>query len=178
MSRIARKPIAIPAGVTVEEKNGSLNVSGPKGKLGYPIHNEVSVKVEDNVIHIAPKGGSTKTQKSIPGTACALIKNIIHGVTKGFEKKLQLVGVGYRAKLQGNKLELSLGFSHPVVYDVPDGVKIEVPSNTELSITGIDKQIVGQVAADIRRIRPPEVYKGKGVRYAEEHIKLKETKKK
>ena len=178
MSRIARKPITIPAKVTVEQVEvGKLMVKGPNGQFDHKVHSAVNVVIENNEISLNLKEGQDEHKAQL-GTACVLISNCIVGVTEGFEKKLTLVGVGYRAKLQGKQLELSLGYSHPVLYPVPEGITIEVPSATEVIIKGADKQRVGQVAAEIRMKRPPEPYKGKGVRYSDERIILKETKKK
>lgn len=177
MSRIARKPLKVPAGVTVLNNGDSLSVKGKKGEFTLSISNAVEVAIDNDVISVCFKD-NCGDNKAILGTTVMLLNNMIIGVHEGFERKLQLIGVGYRAKAQGNKLELSLGFSHPVVYDVPAGLTVETPSNTEIIIKGIDKEKIGQAAAEIRRFRPPEAYKGKGVRYAEEKIILKETKKK
>lgn len=177
MSRVARKPLEFPKGVEFTESNGVVRVKGPKGELSLELNTEVEIGVEDNVASIRPRSGS-RFATAISGTTRALVANMVTGVTDGFERKLELVGVGYRAKAQGQKLDLTLGFSHPVVYEVPEGVTVETPSQTEILIKGIDKQKVGQVAAEIRRFRPPEPYKGKGVRYADERVVLKEAKKK
>ncbi len=185
-SRIGRKPVAVPAGVEVKIHDQKMSVKGPKGQLSIPLHPFVHVKVEGNEIKVTPNsenrkiitGKSIKLYRSIAGTVRANIYNLIHGVTHGFERKLMLVGVGYRAQAKGKVLSLSLGFSHPTDYNVPDGVTIETPTQTEIVIKGANKEIVGLVAAQIRRIRGPEPYKGKGVRYANETIELKETKKK
>lgn len=174
MSRIARKPIQIPQGVDFKLNGNDVTVKGKKGEFGYKIHDAVNVVVEGNVIHIKAK----KTKHPMVGTTTKMLSNMIRGVHEGFEKKLVLVGVGYRAKIQGNVLELSLGYSHPVQYTVPKGITIEVPSNTEILIKGSDIQLIGEIAAKIRAKRPPEPYKGKGVRYANEVVEIKETKKK
>ena len=154
-----------------------LKVKGPKGELTMSVNPEVEVAVEDGVASVSPRSGS-KFSIAMAGTTRALINNMLTGVTDGFERKLELVGVGYRAKAQGKKLDLTLGFSHPVIYMAPDGIEIETPSQTEIVVKGIDKQKVGQTAAEIRRYRPPEPYKGKGVRYADERVVMKEAKKK
>jgi large subunit ribosomal protein L6 len=177
MSRIAKKPVELPNGVELKEVGGELSVKGPKGELSLKLNSEVSLKVEDNVVTFEPKSGS-RFATAVTGTTRSLVNNMVVGVSNGFERKLELVGVGYRAKAQGNKLNLSLGFSHPVDYEVPEGITVETPSQTEVVVKGIDKQQVGQVAAEIRRYRPPEPYKGKGVRYADERVVLKEAKKK
>ena len=155
----------------------TLTLKGAKGSLSMDLYPEVSVEENDSILSFSPKSGS-KFALAISGTTRALVANMVHGVSQGFEKKLELVGVGYRAQAQGKKLNLTLGFSHPVVYEVPEGVTIETPSQTEILVKGIDKQSVGQVAAEIRHFRPPEPYKGKGVRYADEHVVMKEAKKK
>jgi len=177
MSRIAKKPLPLPKGVEFNHSSDVLKVKGPKGELTMTVNSEVEIVVEDDVANVKPRSGS-RFSSAIAGTTRALISNMLTGVTAGFERKLALVGVGYRAKMQGKKLDLTLGFSHPVVYEVPDGIDIETPSQTEIIIKGIDKQKVGQVAAEIRQYRPPEPYKGKGVRYADERVVLKEAKKK
>jgi large subunit ribosomal protein L6 len=177
MSRVAKKPVEFPKGVEVKEASGAVTVKGPKGELSITINPEVAVKVEGNVVTFAPKSGS-KFSTAIAGTTRSLVNNMVVGVSDGFERKLELVGVGYRAKAQGKKLNLTLGFSHPVNYEVPEGITVETPSQTEVLVKGIDKQKVGQVAAEIRHYRPPEPYKGKGVRYADERVVLKEAKKK
>jgi len=177
MSRIAKEPLEIPKGVEFTQANGVVKVKGPKGELSMELNSEVEIDLEDNVASVRPRSGS-RFANAISGTMRALVANMVTGVTDGFERKLELVGVGYRAKAQGKKLDLTLGFSHPVVFEVPDGIDVETPSQTEIVIKGIDKQRVGQVAAEIRRFRPPEPYKGKGVRYAAERVVLKEAKKK
>jgi large subunit ribosomal protein L6 len=175
MSRVGSKPVAIPSGVKTSVSGGSVNIEGAKGKLAMTIPAFVDVEVKDAKVSVSRKSDERQA-KANQGLARSLINNMITGVTKGFTKELQIIGVGYRAQLAGAKLTLSLGFSHPVVYDVPAGIKVAVNENTKIVIDGIDKQLVGEVAATIRRFRPPEPYKGKGIRYAGEHITLKEGK--
>lgn len=175
MSRIAKEPVVIPSGVDVKLNGQHLAVKGSKGEMSLDIHDDVCVEHSDNVINIQTE--KTKSM-AMAGTMRSLINNLVVGVSEGFEKKLELVGVGYRAQAKGKTLNLNLGFSHPVNYEVPEGVKIETPTQTEVIITGPDKQKVGQVAADIRAFRPPEPYKGKGVKYADERVVRKEAKKK
>jgi len=170
-------PVEIPTGVDVSIKDQHISVKGSKGSLEHNIHSAVEVTSADNVISFAAREGHAGGPAQ-SGTARALINNMLTGVSKGFEKKLLLVGVGYRAQAQGKVLNLTLGFSHPVNYQLPEGVAAETPSQTEIIISGIDKQSVGQAAAEIRAFRPPEPYKGKGVKYADEHIIRKEAKKK
>ena len=177
MSRIANSPIEIPTGVEITLSDQIIKVKGPKGELSQTTHSFVDVNKDDAVLKFSATS-SEKAANAMAGTMRALINNMVTGVTQGFEKKLTLIGVGYRAQVQGNKVNLSLGFSHPVEHAVPEGIKIEAPSQTELVVSGIDKQKVGQVAADIRAYRPPEPYKGKGVRYTDEHVVRKEAKKK
>jgi large subunit ribosomal protein L6 len=177
MSRIAKQPVELPAGVEININGNSVTVKGGKGSLEHTIHASVAINQDDKVLTFAPRDGS-KTAMALTGTTRALIGNMVQGVSQGFEKKLQLVGVGYRAQAQGQKLNLTLGFSHPVDYPVPEGVTVETPSQTEVVVKGADKQKVGQVAAEIRAFRPPEPYKGKGVKYADEIIVRKEAKKK
>jgi len=176
MARVL-KPIAIPSGVTVSIDGNTINVKGGKGQMAHEMHTDVEAHQEDGSIRFAPKDAK---QSALPlvGTTRALMANMIKGVSEGFEKKLELVGVGYRAQAQGNVLNLTLGFSHPINYAVPAGITIETPSQTQALVKGIDKQKVGQVAAEIRSFRPPEPYKGKGVKYADERIIRKEAKKK
>ena len=176
MSRVL-KDLAVPAGVTVSVAGQSLSVKGAKGAISHDVHPVVEIVQEGSAIRFAPRGGNMN-HLAMVGTTRALAASMIKGVTAGFEKKLELVGVGYRAQAQGKALNLTLGFSHPIVYAVPEGITIETPSQTEIVVKGVDKQKVGQVAADIRDYRPPEPYKGKGVRYAGEHIVRKEAKKK
>ncbi len=177
MSRIAKNPVTLPQGVEATVSGQVVTVKGPKGQASYAVHDLVEVVLEGNELKFSPKNGSREA-KALSGTMRSIVNNMVHGVHQGYEKKLQLVGVGYRAQAQGKVLNLTLGFSHPVVFEVPEGVTIETPSQTEIVVKGIDKQVVGQVAANIRRYRPPEPYKGKGVRYADEQIVLKEAKKK
>ncbi len=177
MSRVAKAPVTIPAGVEVKIAAGKIAIKGKQGQLELDVHSDVEIKQEENVLTFAPRNGE-KQANALAGTFRALVNNMVTGVTAGFEKKLVLQGVGYRAKAAGKTLNLTLGFSHPVDYELPEGVSVETPSQTEIVIKGIDKQIVGQVAAEIRGYRPPEPYKGKGVRYADENVRRKEAKKK
>lgn len=177
MSRIAKNPIQVPAGVEVTLAADAIAVKGALGQLRRPIDPGVKITQEGNELKFAPTNDSRQAH-AMSGTMRALVAGMVAGVTKGFERKLTLVGVGYRAQAQGSKLNLSLGFSHPVVKDMPEGIKVETPTPTEVVIKGVDKQLVGQVAAEVRAIRPPEPYKGKGVRYADEVVVIKETKKK
>ncbi|QBZ82296.1 50S ribosomal protein L6 [Hydrogenovibrio crunogenus] len=177
MSRIAKSPITLPSGVDVTINGTDVSVKGSKGALSKTFNHAVSVSLEDGVVTVAPKSES-KNAWAQAGTARSIINNMVLGVTEGFEKKLQLVGVGYRAQAQGKVLNLTLGFSHPVNHELPEGVTVETPSQTEIVVKGADKQVVGQVAAEIRGYRPPEPYKGKGVKYADEYILRKEAKKK
>ncbi|HEY5817883.1 MAG TPA: 50S ribosomal protein L6 [Mesorhizobium sp.] len=177
MSRIGKKPVAVPAGVTAVIDGQTVSAKGPKGELKFVVNDEVLVKMENNEISVQPKD-QTKVARSKWGMSRTQILNILQGVKDGFEKKLEITGVGYRAAMQGRNLQLALGFSHDVVYETPQGITIAVPKPTEITVTGIDKQQVGQVAAEIREYRGPEPYKGKGVRYAGEKIVRKEGKKK
>ena len=177
MSRVAKTPVELPQGVEFKQDGNVVTIKGSKGALTLELNNEVDLKQDDNVLRLAPRSGS-RFSTAVAGTTRALIANMVQGVTEGFERKLELVGVGYRAQAQGGKLNLTLGFSHPVVYEVPEGVSVETPSQTEVVVKGSDKQKVGQVAAEIRGFRPPEPYKGKGVRYADERVVIKEAKKK
>ena len=177
MSRIGKKPVAIPAGVTARLDGQSIAVKGAKGELTFTAPAEVRVSIDGGVIHVAPHG-EDKRARAMWGTARAQIQNLVAGVTKGFEKKLEINGVGYKAAIAGKNLQLSLGFSHDVVYPIPTGVVIATPKPTEITIAGIDKRQVGQIAAEIRAFRGPEPYKGKGVKYADEFIFRKEGKKK
>jgi len=177
MSRIAKVPVELPKGVEFKQDGNLITLKGGKGELSMELNSEVLLTQEEGELQLAPRSGS-RFSTAITGTMRSLIANMAQGVTEGFERKLELVGVGYRAQSQGKNLNLSLGFSHPVVYAAPDGISIETPSQTEVVIKGADKQKVGQVAAEIRRFRPPEPYKGKGVRYADERVVLKEAKKK
>ena len=177
MSRIAKKPIELPNGVEFSVNGKEISAKGPKGFLTVRLHDSVELKQDDRVITLAPKDGR-QSSLAVTGTMRSVIGNIVEGVANGFEKKLQLVGVGYRAQAQGKQLNLSLGLSHPVDYEVPEGIEIETPAATEIVVRGCDKQKVGQVCAEIRAFRPPEPYKGKGVKYADEQIVRKEAKKK
>ena len=177
MSRLGKLPVEIPSGVTATVNGALLSIKGPKGELSFNVPETVTLSHEDNALTVKPSD-ETKKARAMWGTARAHILNMVNGVSNGFTKNLELVGVGYRAQAQGNKLNLSLGFSHPVVYSVPEGITVETPSQTEIVIRGSDKQVVGQVAAEIRGVRPPEPYKGKGVRYANERVRIKEAKKK
>jgi large subunit ribosomal protein L6 len=177
MSRVAKSPITLPAGVTAARSDQSLSVKGPKGEMAMAIHPLVDVAQEDSSLRVSPKV-EDKASWAMAGTMRALVSNMVTGVSQGFEKKLQLVGVGYRAQAGGKSLNLSLGFSHPIDYPVPEGISITTPSATEIVVSGSNKQRVGQVAAEIRAFRPPEPYKGKGVRYADELVARKEAKKK
>ena len=177
MSRVAKNPIPVPAGVEVKLAAGAISVNGPMGTLTQALVAAVSVEHVDGKLNVIVND-TTRASHAMSGTTRALLANMVLGVTKGFEKKLNLVGVGYRAQAQGNKLNLSLGFSHPVEHVMPEGIKVETPTQTEIVIKGVDKQLVGQVAADVRSYRKPEPYKGKGVRYADEVVVRKETKKK
>ena len=177
MSRVAKNPVNIPKGVEFQLDQGMLNIKGPKGELFMSANPLVLVEEADGVINFRPID-SEKKSRSMAGTMRSLVNNMVMGVTNGFERKLNIVGVGYRAQAQGTKVNLSLGFSHPVVYDLPEGVTAETPTQTEIVVRGADKQKVGQVAAEIRAYRPPEPYKGKGVRYSDEHVVRKQAKKK
>jgi large subunit ribosomal protein L6 len=177
MSRIGNLPITVPGGVDVTVAAGQISVKGPLGTVSQTFPGGVAVNKDGDQLVFKALDESIQAN-AMSGTLRALVANMVVGVTKGFEKKLQLVGVGYRAQAQGDKLNLTLGFSHPVVHKMPKGIKVETPQQTEVVIKGIDKQIVGQVAADVRSYRPPEPYKGKGVRYSDERVVLKETKKK
>ena len=175
MSRVAKAPVAVAKGVDVKIDGQHVTVKGSKGTLELDVHPSVSVSLEEGSLSVAP---SNDANWAMAGTMRALLGNMVHGVSEGFQKKLQLVGVGYRAQGKGKVLNLSLGFSHPIDFPVPEGITIETPSQTEVVVSGSDKQRVGQVAAEIRAFRPPEPYKGKGVRYADEHVIRKEAKKK
>ena len=177
MSRVAKIPVELPQGVEFSQSGNTISVKGSKGTLSIEMNSEVELVREGDLLTVKVRSGS-RFATAVSGTTRALLANMIQGVTEGFEKKLELRGVGYRATAQGNKLNLTLGFSHPVVYNIPEGVSVETPSQTEVVIKGTDKQKVGQVAAEIRHYRPPEPYKGKGVRYVDERVVLKEAKKK
>jgi large subunit ribosomal protein L6 len=177
MSRIAKNPVAIPSGVEVKLDGQKISVKGSKNALDLNVHQNVEVKSDGGHVTFAPRDGSRQSNAQA-GTARSLVSNMVMGVTQGFEKKLELIGVGYRAASKGGVLNLTLGFSHPVNYQLPEGIVVETPSQTTVVIKGADKQRVGQVAAEIRAFRPPEPYKGKGVRYADENVRRKEAKKK
>jgi large subunit ribosomal protein L6 len=177
MSRIGKKPVTVPQGVTASVDGQTVTAKGPKGELKFVVNDEVLVKFEDGAVSVEPRDDS-KDARSKWGMSRTRIINIMTGVKDGFQRKLEINGVGYRAALQGRNLQLALGFSHDVVYQTPEGITITVPKPTEILIDGIDKQVVGQVAAEIRKYRGPEPYKGKGVKYAEERIVRKEGKKK
>ncbi|MEJ8567465.1 50S ribosomal protein L6 [Elongatibacter sediminis] len=174
MSRVAKAPIALPSGVEFNIQDSEIRVKGPKGALALPVHPEVELVHDNGEVRVEFDKSSNV---AMAGTYRSLVNNLVVGVTEGFEKKLSLIGVGYRAQVQGNTLSLALGFSHPVEYKAPEGITIEAPSQTEVVVKGCDKQRVGQVAAEIRAFRPPEPYKGKGVRYADEYVARKEAKK-
>ena len=177
MSRIAKAPVTIASGVEISIAGQEVTVKGKNGTLTRVFNDAVEVKQEDGQLTTAPKEGAANGWAQA-GTANSLLASMVKGVTEGFEKKLQLNGVGYRAQAQGSKLNLTLGFSHPVAYEMPEGITVQTPTQTEIIVTGVDKQVVGQVAANIRAYRPPEPYKGKGVRYADEVVRRKEAKKK
>ena len=177
MSRVANSPVTIPSGVDVKLDGQELKIKGKQGELSLSVHPTVEISQEEKELKFAAKSNA-KTSRALSGTMRALVNNMVKGVSEGFEKKLLLQGVGYRAKASGKTLNLTLGFSHPIDYALPEGIKAETPSQTEIVIKGIDKQKVGQVAAEIREFRPPEPYKGKGVRYADEYVRRKEAKKK
>jgi large subunit ribosomal protein L6 len=177
MSRVGKKPVAVPSGVTATVEGQTVKVKGPKGQLQFVVHDDVDVKFENGAVKVAPRF-ETNRARALYGTARSQVANLVEGVTRGFEKKLEITGVGYRATLAGKNLQLALGYSHDVVYPIPEGIAITVPKPTEITIVGNDSQKVGQVAAEIRSYRPPEPYKGKGVRYANEFIFRKEGKKK
>ncbi len=177
MSRIAKYPVVLPQGVEFSLSGTTVTLKGAKGSLSMELNSEVELTQEENSITAKARSGS-RFSTAIAGTTRALLANMVQGVTDGYEKKLELVGIGYRAQCEGKKLNLTLGFSHPVGFRVPEGITIETPSQTEIVVRGTDKQLVGQVAAEIRRFRPPEPYKGKGVRYSDERVVIKEAKKK
>ena len=177
MSRIAKKPIEVISGVELNISGQTVTAKGKQGNLSMELHDVVSVKQEGTTLTFSPNDDS-KGSMAMAGTMRSLVNNMVTGVSEGFSKQLQLVGVGYRAQMQGNVLDLSLGFSHPVKYAIPEGITIETPSQTEINVRGADKQKVGQVCAEIRAYRPPEPYKGKGVRYSDERVIRKEAKKK
>lgn len=177
MSRIAKNPVAVPSGVQVALAGAKISIKGPKGNLEHELHPLVKVTQEGNLLKFQRTNDSTLA-RAVSGTTRALVNNMVNGVAKGFEKKLTIIGVGYRAAVQGKKLNLTLGYSHPIAYDIPNGITIEAPDQTNLVVKGADKQLVGQVAAEIRAYRSPEPYKGKGVRYMDEIVVKKEAKKK
>ena len=177
MSRIAKQPIELPNGVELNVNGRVVSAKGPKGQISATLHDAVDLKQEDKVVTLAPRD-ARQSSMAVTGTMRSVISNLVEGVTNGFEKRMQLVGVGYRAQAQGRQLNLSLGLSHPVNYQVPEGIEIETPAATEIVVRGCDKQKVGQVCAEIRAYRPPEPYKGKGIKYADEQIVRKEAKKK
>ncbi|MEM1435430.1 MAG: 50S ribosomal protein L6 [Pseudomonadota bacterium] len=177
MSRVAKSPVAVPSGVEVTLSGQAVKVKGSKGTLELNVHDDVQVAQEDGQIKVATRASGQKAV-ALAGTTRALVSNMVQGVSQGFERKLLLQGVGYRAQAQGKKLTMQLGFSHPVEYQMPDGVDVATPSQTEIVVSGVDKQRIGQVCAELRAFRPPEPYKGKGVRYAEEYVRRKEAKKK
>ena len=177
MSRVGKRPVTIPSGVTATVEGQTIKMKGPKGQLQFVAHDDVEVKFADGKITVAPRAKTNRAQ-AMYGTARAQVANLVEGVTKGFEKKLEITGVGYRAAMQGKNLQLALGYSHDVVYAIPEGITVTVPKPTEITVSGNDSQRVGQVAAEIRSYRPPEPYKGKGVKYANEFIFRKEGKKK
>ncbi len=177
MSRIAKQPIELPSGVEVTIEGRTVTIKGPKGTLEHRIHDNVEVSRSDEALNCSAHEGA-ENGVALAGTTRAVISNMVEGVSKGFERRLQLVGVGYRAQMQGRAVNLSLGYSHPVKFEAPEGVSLETPSQTEIVVRGVDKQMVGQAAAEIRAFRPPEPYKGKGVKYDDELIQRKEAKKK
>jgi large subunit ribosomal protein L6 len=177
MSRIANNPVELPSGVEIKIDGQQISIKGGKGALSFDLHKDVEVEQADGTLTFGARSGS-KEARAMSGTTRAIVSNMVKGVSEGWEKRLQLQGVGYRAQAQGKKLNLQLGFSHPVEYELPEGVKAETPTQTEIVISGVDKQLVGQVSAEIRAYRPPEPYKGKGVRYAGERVRRKEAKKK
>src|SRR5215469_10406455 len=175
MSRIGKQPIAIPPKVKVEVKGQKVFVEGPKGKLNFELPNHTAAKVENGTVHVSRKGEDAQV-KALHGLSRALVNNMVKGVSEGFVKKLEIQGVGFKAAVQGKVVNMSLGYSHPINYPIPDQIKVTVEENTKLTIEGPDKQVVGQVAAEIRSFYPPEPYKGKGVRYTDEHVRRKEGK--
>ena len=177
MSRIGKKPVPVPSGVTASVEGQTVKMKGPKGALQFVVPDEVSVAMDKGAIKLDPRN-ETKRARSMWGTSRTLVSNLVTGVTKGFERKLEITGVGYRAAVQGKNLQIALGYSHDVVYPIPEGIAIATPKPTEVVVTGIDRQKVGQVAAEIRAFRKPEPYKGKGVKYSDEFIFRKEGKKK
>lgn len=177
MSRVANNPIALPSGVEVKLEGQRVSVKGSRGSMDFRMHPDVSVAQEEGTLKVSARNGS-KAARALAGTTRAVVNNMVTGVSQGFERRLLIQGVGYRAQVQGGKLNLQLGFSHPVEYELPQGIEAQTPSQTEIVLSGVDKQLVGQVAAEIRSFRPPEPYKGKGVRYSDERVRRKEAKKK
>lgn len=175
MSRVGKKPIVIPAGVTVTLNNNTVTVKGPKGELTRTFHSDITINVEENLVTIA-RPSDVKEHRALHGTTRAVLANMVEGVSTGFTRGLELIGVGYRAQKQGNKLVLNVGYSHPVEIEAEEGLEIEVPANTKILIKGTDKERVGALAANIRQVRPPEPYKGKGIRYEGEFVRRKEGK--
>lgn len=175
MSRVGKKVIELPEGVTITNNNNEVTVKGPKGELTRQFNQDLTIQIEGNTVTVV-RPSESKQHRTIHGTTRALIANMVEGVSKGFERNLELVGVGYRAQKQGTKLVLSVGFSHPVEFEAEDGIDIDVPANTRINIKGIDKERVGAIAANIRQVRPPEPYKGKGIRYEGEQVRRKEGK--
>ncbi|MED4935671.1 50S ribosomal protein L6 [Heyndrickxia coagulans] len=175
MSRIGKKPVEIPSGVTVTINGDTVTVKGPKGELTRSFNPDINIVVEDNIIHVT-RPSDSKNHRALHGTTRALLANMVEGVSKGFEKSLELVGVGYRAQKQGKKLVLNVGYSHPVEFEPEEGLEVEVPSNTKIVVKGVSKERVGAFAANIRDVRPPEPYKGKGIRYEGEYVRRKEGK--
>jgi large subunit ribosomal protein L6 len=172
MSRIGKKPIPVPEGVNVDVGSGVVSVKGPKGELSQTVSRDMKIALDDGTLTVE-RPTDRGPHRALHGLTRSLIANMVEGVTNGYEKRLEIQGVGYRARLQGKALELSVGFSHPVAMPAPDGIEFEVPQQTEIVVRGIDKQLVGETAARIRRVRPPEPYKGKGIRYAGEHVRRK-----
>lgn len=172
MSRIGKKPVVIPAGVKVEVKDNAVNVEGPKGRLSKQLHQRVSIEVKDNQV-LVKRQTDIKLDKSLHGLYRALVANMIKGVTQGYQKELEIIGVGFKAAVQGEILNMQLGFSHPVNFNIPQGIKIETPKPTQIVVSGIDKEKVGEVSTEIRAVYPPEPYKGKGIRFVGEYVKKK-----
>jgi len=177
MSRIGKLPIPVPSGVTVEEKSRSVTVKGPKGTLNLDLRPEIDVSIDGSVVNVTPNGsGPARESRAFHGLTRALLANMVHGVHTGYEKKLEIIGVGWNAQGQGKKLTLNIGFCHPVIFDVPEGLEVETPKPVHIIIRGADKHAVGQFAATVRAVRPPEPYKGKGIRYEGEHVRRKQGK--
>ena len=172
MSRIGRKPVPLAKGIKIEKKNDTIKIVGPKGELSATVPSSIGFEVKENEV-IVTRSSDVKAQRALHGTWRALLNNMIKGVSEGFQKKLEIVGVGYKAEVKGKKIQLALGYSHPILFMPPNGIKIEVPQPTNIIISGIDRQLVGQVAAKLRSFRPPEPYKGKGVKYESEYIRRK-----